>query len=362
MEDFFKTFSVNLDLESKVDYTQYKDIVKENISTILRHHFSTVKNKQYIVEHHDRISFACPICDDSASDHSKKRGNFILKGKYANHIKCFNCGYFAKVEDFFKKYQITLDLNVINYIAETTKELQRNVVYESTFLFDTHLINELSFDREDFKKFFRLYEVDGTFAEQYMRKRLIYDNERFLYDIKNNELVILNLTDEKKILGFQRRSFNKNSKAKYRTFKLSKIYDILKIEKEIPDDIDALSTIFNACIVDWGKPVTAFEGPIDSFLYKNSVAITGVHKGLKFDMYMRYWMDKDEAGIKKSIELISEGKYVFLWSKFMMDYDIPNNRKKWDFNDLLIYLRERKIIVKNFNAYFSNTSLDIIDI
>lgn len=360
MEDLFN--NIKLDLDSKVDYDGYKSFVKDNIVGILKKHFPNNRNKQLITEHHDRISFACPICDDSMSNHNKKRGNFILKGKFANHIKCFNCGYFSSVENFFKKYSVSIDLGVINYISENKTLLQKTEKYEAGFLFDTEYINEVSIDREEFKTFFKVYEIEGSFAKRYLESRLVYDTDKFLYDVKNNELLILNITDTGKILGFQRRSFNKYAKQKYKTYKLSKIYELMgKDESLIDDDVNALSTVFFSCIVDWTKPVTAFEGPIDAMLFKNSVAITGVAKSLNFDIYMRYWMDKDQAGTKKSIELLESGISVFLWGKFMSDYNIPN-RKKWDLNDLLLYLREKKIQVRSFNTYFSDSPYDMIDL
>lgn len=362
MEDLFSNMKINIDLDSKVDYDDYKTFVKENIINILKRHFPNNRSKQMITEHHDRISFACPICDDSMSNHTKKRGNFILKGQFANHIKCFNCGYFSGVENFFKRYNVTMDLSVVNYIADNKNLMQKTEKYEAGFLFDTEYINEVSIDREEFKSFFKVYEIQGTFAQKYLENRLVYDTEKFLYDVKNNALFILNITDTGKILGYQCRSFNKYSKVKYMTYKLSRIYQMMgKDSSVVTEDIDALSSVFYACIVDWTKPVTAFEGPIDALLFKNSVGMTGVAKSLNFDIYMRYWLDKDTAGTKKSVELLNSGVQVFLWTKFMNDYNIPS-RKKWDLNDLLIYLREKKIYVKNFNKYFSNSQYDMIDL
>lgn len=360
MSDLLK--SVNIDIDSTVDFIGYKEGIIENIQTILRHNFPDNVTKQRISEHHDRISFACPVCGDSVHDSSKKRCNLILKGKYANYVKCFNCGYFSKSNNFFKYYGITLSLGIVNYISNNFSDINKSVIYEPSFIFDTHYINNVALDREYIKKRFKCVEIDGTYASLYLKNRKVYRTDCFLYDIRNNEIIVLNLTDEKRILGFQRRCLNKNVVSKYRTYKLSKIYQLCGMDTTvITEDIDALSCIFNVCLVDWSKQVTAFEGPIDSTFFKNSVGVSGVHKGIKFDLSMRYWLDNDEAGIKKSIELLEKGNSVFLWGKFMLEYNIPN-RRKWDLNDLIIYLDSKSIKVKNFDKYFSNSLYDIIDI
>ncbi|MGL4453539.1 MAG: hypothetical protein ACRCTZ_20460 [Sarcina sp.] len=354
---------VNLDLDSKLNYSEYKSYLKETIGHILAHSFANNKRKQGVIEHHDRLSFACPICDDSASDHNKKRGNVILTGKYANYVKCFNCGYFSSVESFLKKYNVYVELNVINYIADTSTNFESiQKQYDPCILFDTKTISELAISRDELKAFFKLHEPTNTYAQTYLTNRLIYNTDKFLYDIQNNDLVILNITHDGKILGFQRRSFNKYAKQRYKTYKLSKIYQLMnKDHTLIPDDIDSLSNIFNVCIVDWTKPVTAFEGPIDSFLFGNSIAITGVHKHFNLDMNMRYLFDKDNAGVTKSIEMLENGYAVFMWGKLISDCCLPH-RKKWDLNDLLIFSKQQNKKLPNLNKYFTSSTLDIIEL
>lgn len=362
MEELFNNFKVNVDLDSTLNKEEFSEIIIDKISVILRKNFPNNNQKQRISKHHDRISFACPICDDSMSDHSKKRCNYITSGKYTNHVKCFNCGYFSSGNKFFKSFNVELDLSVINYIHDNIKNLQKNVEYEASFLFDTEYINNLAIDREEFKRFFRLYEINNTYAQTYLNSRQVYNTEFFLLDVKKNELVILNITDDKKIIGCQRRSFNKYSKNKYMTYKLSKLYSLMNKDSTlIPDDIDYLSTLFYVCIVDWSKAVTAFEGPIDAILFKNSIAMTGVSKSINIDLPMRYFLDNDDAGTKKSVELLENGNTVFLWSKFKNEYNLPK-RKKWDLNDVVIYTRNNGIHIKNFNSFFSNSVYDLIDI
>ena len=100
---------------------------------------------------------------------------------------------------------------------------------------------------------------------------------------------------------------------------------------------------------------------MDAFLFRNSIANTGVHKHFPIEIPLRYWYDDDKDGRAESIKKINEGSEVFLWTKLRMDYELPV-RKKWDLNDLMIWFRDNNIKPPNFNQYFSHDTLDIIDI
>jgi L-lactate utilization protein LutB len=109
------------------------------------------------------------------------------------------------------------------------------------------------------------------------------------------------------------------------------------------------------------QSVTVFEGPIDSLLCKNSIAISGVDKPV--DMFdeiptVRYLFDNDVAGRKKMEYLLKKRKSVFMWNKIVRDYKVQEKVK--DFNDLLKYCWNRKSdAIKNYDKYFTNNPLDI---
>ena len=63
---------------------------------------------------------------------------------------------------------------------------------------------------------------------------------------------------------------------------------------------------------------------------------------------------------KKHSELLSDGKKVFNWKKFLVDHDLPIN-KKWDLNDLVNYLRAKRIKIKRLDNYFTEEILDLSD-
>ena len=104
-----------------------------------------------------------------------------------------------------------------------------------------------------------------------------------------------------------------------------------------------------------------FEGPLDSFLFKNSIGNAGATKRFPLDIPVRYWYDDDDAGRKKSIEMINKNNQIFLWEKFKNDIGLPY-RKKWDLNEVMIWLRKNNKGIPNFNMYFSDDPLDIIDL
>jgi hypothetical protein len=224
---------------------------------------------------------------------------------------------------------------------------------------DMGSIDKYAIDRQEFLKSFGLIEVKESPVWSWLKRRLQYDDKRFMYNPIKNYVVVLNLTPTGRILGLQKRNFSGPNK--YLSYKLSKLYELLKNPEVVPEEIDTISQLFNICLINYNKPITLFEGPMDSFLFKNSIGNTGAGKNFPIDIPIRYWFDDDKKGREKSIEKISEGNEVFLWTKLKNEIDIPY-RTKWDLNDLLIYFDEKHIKVPNFNEYFSDDELDIIDI
>lgn len=349
-------------IDSVVSSEEYKERLVSLLQPILEKRFPGNIGKQQIRVYRDRISFACPFCGDSMKSDYKKRGNFILTGKFANFFKCHNCSEFKRIDKFFSDFKINLELDVINYIAQGIENFSTyaDVKYDMSLFLDMNVIEKYAINRQEFLKSFGLVEVFDTPVWSWLKKRLQYDHSKFMYHSSKNYLVILNLTPSGKIVGAQKRNFKGENK--YLTYKLGKLYELLGEDfSKIPDEIDIISQIFNICLINYTKPITLFEGPFDAFLFKNSVANTGANKYFPFDVRVRYWYDDDDTGKKKSIEKINEGEEVFLWAKFKEDYELPY-RKKWDLNDVLIYFKEHNIRTPIFNEYFSDDNLDIIDI
>ena len=357
--------SLHNNIDSKLTLEEYKEKLISLLQPILDKEFYNSPIKQKILIKHDRINFSCPICGDSMQNSNKKRGNFILAGKYANWYKCHNCGDFQKIINFFKYYKVDLKLDTINYMTENLGDFHTHIdaKYDMSLLLDTISIDKYAIDKIEFLNYFKLVEVKDSNIWKWLTNRLQFNQEKFLYNPLKNYLFILNLTQSGKILGVQKRLFIGYNR--FKTYKLSMLYELmnkkLDVNEEQLDYLDTLSMIFNICLLNFNKKITLFEGPMDSFLYKNSIANTGANKSLPIDIPVQYFFDDDQTGRKRSLEHIDKNESVFLWDKFKRENGLPF-RNKFDLNDVLIWSKENNINLPSLDLYFSNDPLDSIDI
>jgi hypothetical protein len=147
------------------------------------------------------------------------------------------------------------------------------------------------------------------------------------------------------------------------TFKLSKIYE--EMGKEVTDEvleIDDISTSFGILELDLSKPVTIFEGPLDSFLMRNAAATCSSNIDFPLSIgNIRYMYDYDKAGKTAAMEKIQKGTPVFLWRKLLADTGIQTINKM-DLTDFLVYCKRKGIKPPRLGNYFSNNRYDIYDI
>lgn len=348
-------FTDNVKLEKKVDI----ELIKQMIQCVLDYRFSEIV-KRSIDEFDGRLNFACPYCGDSAKDIFRKRGNLYFKNMA---YKCFNCGVYGNLYNFMNDYKEFCnfddrDLFILrNYKGTVYQQNKRTLDF-----FNKEKIKEFSFSRDFIKEKFGFTEIsECSKGSYYLRKRHQRDDGQFLYNPKYSSLVILNCDYENNIIGFQTRSLSKNSKQRFFTYTLSKIYDELGMNfpKEA-EGLDGISNIFNILRIDYTQNITVFEGPFDSFLYFNSLALSGATKNLPFEVEnIHYWYDNDITGIKRSIKYLKEGHYVFLWKKYLKDMNIIELNPPKDLNDLVIYGIEKNIQLLPFADYFSNKKLDM---
>lgn len=344
--------------------------IKSLLEEALRNRFPGNREKNSIVSRTGRINIACPICGDSFSDNSKKRGNIWLE---TNTYKCYNCDYFSSIKRFLltlKKFEYLDSLIPENLMLDSTYDsLGRsfsfhNVSFISNDLED--LIHEYGIEREKFKEKFNAKEVKGTRMENYLKFRSIFNFDNFLYLEESGNLIVLNRDNSSgKIISFQIRKFGKHVKNKYLSYKLSRMYEEAKME--IPTDqsfseLDMLSTYFNIINVDLTKDITYFEGPIDCYFYPNSISLNSIHAKPPFDSnHTRYFFDYDKTGKEVLRRLLKEKKTVFLWRKFLKDVKIEYNEEfgKIDFNDVFTFCLKNNLKC-NYEKYFSNNTMDMI--
>ena len=343
--------------------------ILDSLNLILASEF-TSEIKRSPVPHKDRISFSCVYCGDSHKDERKKRGNlFIATLQY----HCFNgdCKAHMSIYDFLKDKNMLNNFSIEEqfYLKETgskrsidMKKLKATLGLE-TFFSDE--IADLSVDREFFMKKMNLQEIKGSRIEKYLLDRLQRDFFKFGWDPKQNLLYVFNLdSSRERIIGCQLKTFKK--KNPYLTWKLSKIHQEIGIYKEENKDIlekmDFLSNIFGILQADLNKPMTVFEGPLDSFLFPNSIGICSAKNSLPFEVEgCRYFYDNDATGREWSLKRIQERKSVFLWRKFLEENELSGyGYKIKDLNDLLILLRKENKKCKRFIDYFSTDQYDAI--
>ncbi len=348
----------------KVNPEVFLDKVKRQIHEILIKRFPTQFTKQEIVPKVGRLNFACPYCGDSATDHWKKRGNLYTES-FDYH--CFNCGEHATYESLAKSFSKEIEPHEINFLRQAVeKSLQNRTVVgnlDPSLFMQANTVMEWAIDRVELMIKLGCTEARGSSIENYLRKRLQFDMDNFGWNEKAQKLFIFNLTpDKKKVLGFQIRNFK--AQPKYLTFKLSRIYNEI-VNQSIPDNTsfeyaDQISTTFGILNLDVNKNITVFEGPLDSFLFSNSVAVCSVKNDFPFDINVRWMFDNDTAGRQAAIERLKKGETVFLWKKFLSDSQIEiNTTKKIDLTDLMVYVVRKKIKLPNFENYFSSSKYDI---
>ena len=347
----------------------FRKAIYDKLTAVLEKAFPGDRERQKIKIAYDRWQFACPFCGDSAKLSFKKRGNFIFKeGPFFNSFKCFNCGTFMPISKFFKEFNTSLSMEAVDYLLANRNQGGMTVSKHGDYkesLFNATEMRKLGIEIEEFKKMFNLVAPNED-AEcwRYLTGRLQNDFSKFLYDPKNKTLLIINTIDDK-VIAFQMKSLakKKGEISKYITISLNKIHkDLLKDGVEIEHDMDSLSMLFNLYNINPDKPVLATEGPMDSFLLPNCIAILGAHKNVSVGIPLWYVYDDDKDGRKKAIKTLESSQNVFMWDKLKTEYMVPT-RKKWDINDFFLWCRERGLKPPTtWRQYFTNDPLDILSI
>ena len=340
--------------------------VKNLILKVLQKSFPGNNQKQIIYSSQNRLNFSCPYCGDS-NDARKKRGNLYVDSL---SFKCYNggCGTFKDLIGFLYDHELNRELtmeqieeakNTINS-KKTSRRISAKI---DVFLLDN--FKDVLILREDYKNKLGLVELPNNIRE-YLRRRNQPVDSRYLFSPDKNSLHILNLTsDGNYILGLQLRNMNKWATNKYFTYKLSGIYkNLFRINTpdiiEKAEQIDPISTVFGFSYVDLDDEVTIFEGPLDSFLFHNSVGLCSVNNQFPFDISNKRWFfDGDEAGREALRKKLAEGEKVFLWKKFIDDNHLPD-RDKWDWNDVVNYVRSTGKKINRPDKYFSQDKWDTI--
>ena len=268
-------------------------------------------------------NFRCPICGDSQKHKNKARGYFYQVKTNTNY-KCHNCGASLSFNNFLKQIDATLHKQ---YILEKFKEGHaggRNfVVQEPKFDFtkpvfkpklDLPKASEVSIAREYLSKR-RLDPTKFYFAQKFQewtnKQKQTFDNI-----VRDECRIVIPLYDtNSELIGFQGRSLGPNS-IKYITVMLNdnkpKIYGLEKINER--------------------EPIFIVEGPFDSTLVENSIAMCGSDVDIRTYNWSDYiWVFDNEPRNReinnRVSKIIDRGDKVVIW---------PNHIKQKDINDMVL--------------------------
>ena len=278
--------------------------------------FKKVKNNLY--------NFRCPICGDSQKQKSKARG-YIYGIKQNVNFRCHNCGASMSFNNFLRHMDTVLQKQ---YAMEKFKEGFAGVKGGSAI----EKPAQLKFEVPQFKPKLDLPKASEVkIAKQYLENRKL-DSTKFYYTDKfkawsnshkrtfdsvtyDEPRIIIPLFYKNTLVGFQGRSLGP-SKVKYITVMINddapKIYGLDTIRKS--------------------SPVFVTEGPFDSTLIRNSIAMCGADGDVgKWGVSNPVWVYDNEPRSKEITTRISNtinrGDKVVIW---------PNNLKEKDINDMVL--------------------------
>lgn len=363
------------------------ETIKEKLQAILKRSFKE-PYRQKLDIYHDRINMCCPLCGDSRTDMRKKRGNLYLDSL---SYHCYNCSEHMGINAFLAKFGESLsseDKIVVHEIQQNSKKFEKRPSSSQTSMSMT-LLDRLAIPKMILFKVLGLVSpYKNPTASSYLKSRKIdiRDWKYFAFNPLSDELYILNVSPSDRVIGYQIRQLNPNSrKQRYMSRRLTKIYadlfnkDINALverillkeplgEKYINEEdgidnivanLDRLSGIFNIMNINISLPLTIMEGPIDSLAIPNSIALQGASKQLEgfFDNIenVRYLYDNDKTGKDMSLKRLKEHKTVFLWEQYLQE--MHTKEKVKDLNDLQ---KKDLFSLEKAEGCFSNDEFDAI--
>ena len=277
--------------------------------------FKRVKSNLY--------NFRCPICGDSQKHKNKARGYFY-QIKTNTNFKCHNCGASLSFNNFLKQIDPTLHKQYTlekfkeghaggrNFVVEEPKFDFTKPVFKSKL--DLPKASEVPIAREYLLKR-RLDPTKFYFAQKFQewtnKQKQTFDNI-----VRDECRIVIPLYDtNSELIGFQGRSLVPNS-IKYITVMLNdnkpKIYGLEKINER--------------------EPIFIVEGPFDSTLVENSIAMCGSDVDIRTYNWSDYiWVFDNEPRNReinnRVSKIIDRGDKVVIW---------PNHIKQKDINDMVL--------------------------
>ena len=262
------------------------------------------------------FNFRCPICGDSQKNKSKTRG-YLYEVKANTNFKCHNCGASMSLNNFLKKIDPVIQKQ---YALEKFKEghTGRNFVVDEP---------EFKFEAPKFKTKIKLPKaIEIPRAAGYLMARKL-DPSRFYYakhfkkfanslkptfdsEKHDEDRIIIPLYYEKNLIAFQGRSIDP-SPVKYITVMLD-------------DDAPKIYGLDN---IRTDAPVYITEGPFDSTLIRNAIAMCGADLDIsRWGISNPVWIYDNEPRNREITNRIAKtidaGDSVVIWPNGIDDKDI----------------------------------------
>jgi hypothetical protein len=278
--------------------------------------------------------FRCPICGDSEKDKRKTRGYVFQRGGQLRYF-CHNCGASMRFQYLIKSIDPTLYLE---YVKEKIKE---NNQANETHVFAQKMKPPVFVKETQLSELIKVSKLKPEHpVKQWVERRQIPSNshyklfyckkfaswvnsiipDKFNATVEDEPRLIIPFLDEdKKLFGFQGRSFKKNG-LRYITIMLD----------------ESKPKIFGMDTIDRSKDIYLVEGPIDSLFIPNAIASAGsdlISQLLLTDlpkdsMIIVYDNEPRNKEIVKKIEkTINAGYRVCVW---------PTSIEHKDINDMVL--------------------------
>ena len=273
-------------------------------------------------------NFRCPICGDSQRHKNKARG-FVFQVKGDLLYKCHNCGIalpfpkFVEMLDpeLYRQYRLEkfkesnttqVDQRKVRKIVSTTPVFKVDILSSLTpisKLNNSHPAREYLLNRR--LPLEGLYWTDTFKQWTNSVKADSFDNT----ELDEGRIIIPFRDKEGNTFGYQGRSLEKTGLR----------YITILLQEDAPK-------IFGLNTIDYEKPVYVTEGPLDSLLLENAVAMAGADANSRsLDRCDCIWVYDNEPRNQqitdRILKSINAGDKVVIW---------PSSIKEKDINDMVL--------------------------
>lgn len=294
-------------------------------------------------------NFRCPICGDSKTNKNKARGFvFPMKAKGSGQsnlmFKCHNCGSTMSLTQLIEKLDPVLYKEYIfekfsenNTVKVDKRKIKRIVSQKPVFntkVLDTLIPIEKLNNNHPAKEYLlnRKLPIECLYYTDQFKEWTNSVKPGTFEDTSLDEpRIIIPLIDkEGNTFGYQGRSLSPNAVLRYITILLD----------------DAHTKIFGLDRIDFNETIYITEGPFDSLLLNNAVAMAGSDISDCVDLHGRRCVfvydnePRNRAITDKMYKLIKTGNAIVIWPPH-----ISESLK--DINDMYLAGHDVKELVRN---------------